>query len=407
MTSDDPERLRWRQLSSAIAGQPLPLAVVDLDAVDRNIDRLVAPIAKAGKLLRVATKSLRCPALVDYIIARLGKNAGGLLTYTASETQFWAARGATDLLLGYPTLQPSDLALLGAAASAKVVVDAVEHLVALSALGERLGRTIGVVLDLDMSYRPLGDGGPHLGVRRSPLHGVADVVALARRARDLAGIEVVGLLGYEAQIAGLADGRGPARWGRRLFKRWSLPDVVGRRDDVVAAVRALGLRVPLVNGGGSGSVHASSLDPSLTEVSAGSGFLDSHLFDHYDGLPLEPAIYFALQTTRRPAPGTVTCLGGGFIASGGAGADRLPVPALPPGGRLLPLEGAGEVQTPVQFDPRRFAVDDELALGTPLFFRHAKAGELAEHFDHYLLLRGTSIVERAPTYRGLGHCFLG
>jgi D-serine deaminase-like pyridoxal phosphate-dependent protein len=58
------------------------------------------------------------------------------------------------------------------------------------------------------------------------------------------------------------------------------------------------------------------------------------------------------------------------------------------------------VQTPV-------AVPHDIALGDPIFFRPAKAGELAEHVAEYLLVRGDRVVGRAPTYRGLGHVFLG
>ena len=43
-----------------------------------------------------------------------------------------------------------------------------------------------------------------------------------------------------------------------------------------------------------------------------------------------------------------------------------------------------------------------LELGDPVIFRHAKAGELAERFNEYLLVAGDQLVGRAPTYRGLG-----
>jgi D-serine deaminase-like pyridoxal phosphate-dependent protein len=115
---------------------------------------------------------------------------------------------------------------------------------------------------------------------------------------------------------------------------------------------------------------------------------------------LTPAAYFALQITRKPREDLVVVQGGGWAASGGAGPDRLPTPALPPGCRLLPMEGAGEVQTPVRLPP-----GVRPSLGDPIFFRHAKAGELAEHVDEYLLVRGDRIEGRAPTYRGLGKCF--
>jgi D-serine deaminase-like pyridoxal phosphate-dependent protein len=146
-------------------------------------------------------------------------------------------------------------------------------------------------------------------------------------------------------------------------------------------------------------VDWSSADAALTEVTFGSGLLCGHLFDGYRGLPLEPALAFGLQVTRRPAPGVVTCLGGGWIASGAAGPDRLPVPAWPHGCELIATEGAGEVQTPIR-------VTADVAIGDPVFFRPAKSGELAEHVATYLLVRGDRVVERVPTYRGLGHVFL-
>jgi D-serine deaminase-like pyridoxal phosphate-dependent protein len=171
---------------------------------------------------------------------------------------------------------------------------------------------------------------------------------------------------------------------------------------LASALTEAGLTPAVFNGGGTGSLATCVREEVLTEVTAGSGFVDSHLFDGYRGLALRPAAYFALQVVRRPSDRIVTCHGGGYVASGKAGRDRLPVPALPEGLRLTSLEGAGEVQTPLEL-PRGV----ELALGDPVFFRHAKAGELAEHFPEYLMVRGSRVEGRAPTYRGLGRCFLG
>ena len=96
-----------------------------------------------------------------------------------------------------------------------------------------------------------------------------------------------------------------------------------------------------------------------------------------------------------------TCLGGGYIASGAATTDRLPVPHLPAGLELDSQEGAGEVQTPVSGNAAR-----HMRVGDRVYFRHAKAGELCEHFDSLLLLEGGRIVDEVPTYRGEGKLFL-
>lgn len=186
------------------------------------------------------------------------------------------------------------------------------------------------------------------------------------------------------------------------MKLLSRSRVAAARAQAGAALRAAGHDIVIVNGGGTGSLAWAASETALTELTAGSGYLESQLFSYYRDLALVPAAYFALQAERRPAPGIVTCLGGGYVGSGQAGADRLPRPSLPPGAWLLALEGAAEVQTPVVLPP---GVD--VSLGAPILFRHAEAGELAEHFNSYALVRGDRIVERAPTYRGLGQCFLG
>jgi D-serine deaminase-like pyridoxal phosphate-dependent protein len=392
---------QWRRYRSVTTGEALPCALVDLDAMEANALAMVASLRGTGKTLRVATKSLRCPELVRRVLEIARPVAQGLMTYTAGETAFWVSRGERDVLLAYPVVRAEEARLMARAnaegATAAVVADCSEHLDILGAAAREARTRIPVVLEIDVSWRPLGNV-LHVGVRRSPLRDSLDVVALARKAARTDGLSFRGVMAYEAQIAGVPD-TGPAV---RAMKAASRRDVRKVRGAVAQALDEVGLKPRLFNGGGTGSLADCASDPSLTEATAGSGFLDSHLFDRVRGLTLQPAAFFALQVVRKPGPGLVTCQGGGYIASGGAGRSRLPIPTLPPGSSLLALEGAGEVQTPLQLSP-----DTELSLGDPVFFRHAKAGELAEHFTEYLLVRGDRIEGRAPTYRGLDQCFLG
>ncbi|MBI1946162.1 MAG: alanine racemase [Deltaproteobacteria bacterium] len=398
---------RWQRLRRAIKDVPLPCALVDLDALEQNARTLDAIARDHKKTLRLATKSVRCPRLIRLILEGGQGTVRGLMTYTASETAFLAAEGHDDLLLAYPTAQRSDAELLaGLCAQGKtvaVVCDDEVQLAVLDAAAARADTKLGICAELDVSYRPAP--GLHLGGRRSPLHTPADVVAFAARVRAHAHLRFDGVMAYEGHIAGSTD-KNPftpvMNVPKRLVKLLSKDKVAHTRAQAASALRAAGHELRVVNGGGTGSLRWASDEDALTEVTAGSGYVDSQLFSYYRDLHLEPAAYFALQVVRRPAPGIVACHGGGYVASGEAGVDRLPTPALPAGGALIGFEGAGEVQTPVVL-PR--GVD--VAPGEPFFFRHAKAGELAEHFTEYLLVRGDRIVERAPTYRGLGHCFLG
>ena len=105
---------------------------------------------------------------------------------------------------------------------------------------------------------------------------------------------------------------------------------------------------------------------------------------------------------RRPGPpDIVTVLGGGYVASGPPGRDRLPSVHLPAGLRLLRREGAGEVQTPLRGRAAR-----TLRIGDRVWLRHAKAGELCERFDVVHLVQGGKLVDTVPTYRGEGKTFL-
>ncbi len=141
-------------------------------------------------------------------------------------------------------------------------------------------------------------------------------------------------------------------------------------------------------------------------MSAGSAFFKSHLFDYYPNAHmrrLEPAAFFALEITRIPGDGFVTCSGGGYIASGSIGPEKAPIVHAPEGLSLLSSEAAGEVQTPLRIPS---ALKLRLEPGDPVVFRHSKAGELAEHFNHFLLVESGQPSGRARTYRGEGWSFL-
>ncbi|MCC6525092.1 MAG: alanine racemase [Polyangiaceae bacterium] len=408
----------YETLREALRGEPLPLAFVDRDAFDRNLERVVATVAAAGPGLRVrvASKSVRSAALLRRLLERGGAALGGLLCYAAAEAEHLArVHGFDDLLVAYPVYQAVDAERLARLAAegrdVKVAIDSDAGALRLAEAARRLGTVLPVVLCVDMSWR-LAFGRVHVGVRRSPLHEVDEVVAAARRVAATPGLRFAGLLAYEAQVAGLGDANVHEPWLdplKRLLRRGSARELGARRHAMVEALCAVGLPPGLVNGGGTGSLDSTVAATGVTEVAVGSAFYKPHLFDLYRApylRALEPACFFALEVTRAPGPGFVTCAGGGYVASGAVGRDKAPLPWLPAGLELLPAEMAGEVQTPLRRagGPRSGASLPEL--GSPVVFRHAKAGELCERFVELCLLSEGRIVDRALTYRGEGQCFL-
>lgn len=396
-----PARRTWSEYRLAFGGRRLPLAFVDLDLFDANV---AGVLRRAGTLpVRVASKSVRSPDLLRRILAA-SPRFQGLLCFSAHEAAYLADEGFDDLLVAYPAWEESGVrAVLERVARGRrivLTVDAAEQVARLSALAAAAGTTLPVCLDVDLSS-PLP--GLHFGVRRSPVRSVEAALAVAGAVARAPTLRLDGLLGYEAQIAGVPDrpaGRPLQGLAIRALKRWSLPRAVARRRAVASALRAAGHALRFVNGGGTGSLEATGADASVTEVTAGSAFFSPALFDGYRRFRHLPAAGFALEVTRVPAPGYVTCAGGGYVASGAPGPDRLPRPYLPEGLVLLATEGAGEVQTPL-----RVRGEERPGLGDPVLFRHAKAGELCEHFDVLLLVSGGRVVGEAQTYRGAGRRF--
>lgn len=396
----------WKKILNGI---PLPAVIVDLDAFDRNIKRFVeaAKAVSTRHSIRLATKSVRVPALIRRVVDS-GAPFQGLMCYAASEAAFLAREGFDDLLVAYPTRQASDVAALKQVhASGKTIrqmVDSVDTARVISAGMRGVNRPFEIAIDIDMSLRMAG-GRVHLGVRRSPIRSVEQAIELIRQINDLPNLRCRSVMGYEAQVAGLADQNPFKRTISpivRMIRQKSRSRVADFRRRLSEKMEKEGTPLELFNGGGSGSINYTAAEPWLTELTIGSGLLCSHYFSYFSNIAPEPACFFALQTTRSSDPGFVTCAGGGYIASGEPGWEKVPLPYLPEGLKLVSMEGCGEVQTPL-IVPR----GSSLKAGDPVLFRHSKAGELAEHFNQYHLVSGNNVVDVVPTYRGLGQCFLG
>ncbi|WP_090982572.1 amino acid deaminase/aldolase [Paenibacillus sp. CF384] len=389
---------------TAFAGLPMPFAFVDLDRLDRNI----AAIAQAAghKKVRIASKSIRCPEIMRRILAS-SPVYQGIMCYTADEAAMLIREGFDDLLLGYPQWQPDRIAELvrsvGEGRSITFMVDCAEHVQHLERIAAEQGIVVPLCLDVDMSA---DYPGLHFGVWRSPLASWEQVRPVAELIIASPWLKLDGIMGYEAQIAGLGDqvpGKPLKNSVIRWLKKRSIAEVAKRRREVVEGLEAIGASEELrfVNAGGTGSMDSSRLEACVTEITAGSGFYSPGLFDAYSGFRYEPAAGYAVEIVRRPRPDIVTCMGGGYTASGAVGIEKQAQVYLPEGLELLPLEGAGEVQTPL-----RVKRGLSLSLGDPVFFRHAKAGELCERFLQLVAVSNGQVVGEYVTYRGMGACFV-
>lgn len=388
----------WRARTDAVASVSGPVASIDIDALRYNALDLV--VRSSGVPIRVASKSIRVREVLDATLALPGYQ--GILAFTLPEA-LWLAETHDDIVLGYPSVDRAALAALAAdeakAARITLMVDDLAQLDVIDAVAAPNARVeIRVAIDADASWRAPVLG--HIGVRRSPVHDAPEVARLARGIVARPGFRLVGLMMYEAQIAGQPDDTGSGDGVIRWMQRRSVQELVDRRGAIVSALREIA-PLEFVNGGGTGSLESTAADLAVTETTAGSGLLAGHLFDLYRAFSLAPAAAFALEVVRRPTAEIATVLGGGWVASGPPLASRQPLPVWPAGMKTLGREGTGEVQTPLEGGGAR-----DLEIGDRVWFRHSKSGELAERVDRYVLTSGDQLVGEAATYRGEGKSFL-
>ncbi|RZU65905.1 D-serine deaminase-like pyridoxal phosphate-dependent protein [Microterricola gilva] len=391
----------WCALDAACSELDPPFAVLQLDALRHNASDM---LRRAGGMpIRVASKSLRVRGVIEALLELPGYH--GVLAYTLAEA-LWLAETVDDVVVGYPSVDRAAIRRLATdpvlASRVTLMVDSPEQLDAVDAVlrpGER--ETIRVCLELDASWNAPVLG--HLGVWRSPVHSAADAGALAAYIASRPGFTLVGMMAYEAQIAGVGNqpiGKPVDGAINRWMQRQSVAELHERRGAAVAAVRAVA-PLEFVNGGGTGSLESTASDASVTEIAAGSGVFGGHLFDNYGHFTPAPAAAFALPIVRKATEDTATMLGGGWVASGPPAADRLPQLAWPEGLSFVAREMAGEVQSPLTG-----AAAARLRPGDRVWLRHTKSGELSEHVNEFALIDDNAVVGMLPSYRGEGKAFL-
>jgi len=376
------------KLSSIKLDKNTPVLLLDLDVLKRNCSYYF----KNSKTLniRVATKSIRSLEVLKIIQNGLGEKFSGLMAYDLREAIWLVDQGFEDVLLGYPQFYKNDLKRIQEndlyRKSITLMVDSIEHMAELKEF-----KGLQICVDVDMSYYLPG---LYFCVFRSSKRHIRELVELVKVIRE-SSHNLMGFMGYEAQLAGVADKKGILSPIVYFLKMLSKNHILNLRKQIKNEFP----KTKFFNGGGTGSIHFSSEDPSISEVTVGSGFFHSHLFDGYSDLLSSPSLFFRLPVTRRPNHTTITCLGGGYISSGEVGRDKLPKIIYPDGLEYISNEMAGEVQTPLRDS------NQTLRIGDYVYFRPAKSGEICERFSEIHLLKNGEVIDQAFTYRGEGQCF--
>lgn len=385
--------MTWNQYLNALNHPTTPVLFLDEAAFLKNCDW--AKNNAGSKKIRIATKSLRSKSIFKKILS-YSPVYQGLMTFDLREALWLREEGFNDILMGYPTMDIEALKTLATNPSDIVLmVDLVEHLEYLENIARQSHSHFDICVDVDLS---MDLPGVRFGVYRSKIQSEEHLKTFLDKLKSCPHLNLKGLMGYEAQIAGVMDKESIVMRG---LKKISLRQLQDRRQKLVDLIHSYGHVLDFVNGGGTGSLSETVSEQSVTEITVGSGFYAPVLFDHYKDFTLNPALMFTLPIVRNPLPHIFTCHGGGYIASGELTLIKQPTPYLPSGIKLLKHEGAGEVQTPFEYHGR-----EKLKVGASIIMRHAKAGEVCERFSEIKIINGEKIVEVVKTYRGEGKTFV-
>jgi D-serine deaminase-like pyridoxal phosphate-dependent protein len=223
-----------------------PIPLVDLDRLERNLDRVAGYASRHGLALRPHIKTHKSPRVA---VEQLRRGAVGLTCATLLEAEVMS-EVCDDILLAYPPVGGSKLQRLLAIPDdieLTVALDSIEVAEALAHAAGQRGRTVGVYIELDV------------GMRRVGLPAIEDAVALARHVSQRQPLAYRGITFYPGHI------RAP----------------VGQQDEEIArlnngvrgAIEALdraGLRPDVVSGGSTPTITRAHEIEGLTEIRPGT-----------------------------------------------------------------------------------------------------------------------------------------
>lgn len=265
-------------VGQGVATIDTPALVVDLDAMERNLQRM-ADYAKAhGVKLRPHAKMHKSATLS---LRQMHAGAAGVCVQKTSEAEALAAAGVTDIYISNQVVAPAKLARVATLArtlgsrGGRFAI-AVDHLHGIELLAQALGageNLIDVFIELDVGQKRCGVAEP------------ADVLPLAQAVARHPALRLAGLQAYN----------GRAQHLRSVAERRAALDVVlGRVREARRIVEAAGLRLPLVTGAGSGTFGLEATSGVFGELQAGSYLFMDADYARNEADPSQPAFEHAL-----------------------------------------------------------------------------------------------------------------
>lgn len=353
---------------AARPGDPLasvdtPALVLDLDAFERNLDRMAAAVRGTGVRLRPHAKSHKCPEIARRQVER---GAVGVCCQKVSEAAVFVEAGITDVLVTNEIVGDAKIArLMGLARRARIGV-LVDDARAVGALA-LAARAAGVAPDV---YIEVNVGGNRCGVAPGE-----EAVRLACLVADSAPLRFAGLQCYH----------GPAQHLRAPEERAAAiaaaAAAAGRTRDAIAAC---GIPVERVTGAGTGTFRHELASGVFNELQAGSYvFMDRDYGDNRraeDDVVFEHALFVRSTVMSRPVPARAVVDAGLKASSVDCGMPT--VRGRPEMRYVKAADEHGVLDIPA---------DSPLALGDPLMLIPGHCDPTVNLYDELIACRGDRV----------------
>lgn len=223
-----------------------PVPVVDLDVLDRNLDRMARWASEHGIGLRPHIKTHKSPRIGR---EQLQRGAGGLTVATTQEAEIMADL-TDDLLVAYPPVGASRLRrLMGLPRRVRLMValDSAEAIEGLAKAAAEADRPVRVLIECDLGMHRVGVATPEDGIR------------LARLVEERPPLEFAGVNFYPGHIRVAAAEQGPMLDTLAAdMRRW------------LGAFEAAGLKPGIVSGGSTPTAFQTDRLPGITEIRPGT-----------------------------------------------------------------------------------------------------------------------------------------
>ncbi len=290
---------------NSLVGQPrealdTPALMVDLDVLQRNIDRMTGTIIRDAKVgWRPHTKAMKTPALAKLC---LEAGAHGITCAKLGEAEVMADVGIRDILVANQIAGPTKIDRLVDVcrrADVMVCVDQFENVREIDRAAAARGVRPRVLIEVDV------------GMQRAGVLPGDPSISLARRIARLRHVRFAGLQTWEAHALFEPD------MGK---KKRMIEEALGKLTGTAQAIRDSGIPVEIVSCGGTGTYWISAFVPGVTEIEAGGGIYCDISYRRQFGVEHEFALTILSTVTSRPHPSRIIC-DAGFKTMGRVDAD--------------------------------------------------------------------------------------